>query len=384
MKSLARILGVIGMLALLLIPNSAQAADFRAGENALTVPREQTVNDNLYIAGDTVTVSGTVNGDVVTAGSDVTIEGTVNGSVWVLSGAVTITGTVQGSVRAGAGTVVIKGTVAQDVLAGSGDVTIGPGAAVGRDLVVGSGSLSVGGAVARNLKVASDKIDIAGSVGGSVNAESGEHFRLAAGSKIGGEIKYSGSNELVRDPAAQVTGPIDFTKSEDGGGEKEGFGSELSGQIYWFLASLILLAGILIYARRAALRAAAVITERPGKTVLVGLAFTILTPIALFILLITLVGAPLSAIGLMGYIVMLYSAKIFVALAIGQLALRRNEDSFWFALGAGTLGLALFYVLCIAPGIGWIVGLATVLFGTGAQLLLMQEVYGANRKKFGS
>lgn len=380
---LVRILTVL-VIAVLAIPVPAAAAEFRGGEETTTVPAAQTVEDDLYVAGQTVTINGTINGDLVAAGSDVTIDGTVTGSVWVVGGTVTINGTVGHSLRIGAGNVTVNGKVAGDVLAGAGQLTVGKGAEIGRDLVVGAGSLTQNALVGRNLKFAADQITVAGTVKGSVQAQSGERFILEPTAVIGGAVDYSGPRELTREQGAQIGGAVDYTKTERQS-QPNSLAERLYGQLYWFLASLLLLIAMLLYARRAAVRGADLIGERPGVVVLAGLAFLILAPVVGFILLITLVGFPLSVITFLGYWLVLYTAKLFPALALGRAVFRRAQrDSFWPVFGAGALGLALFYLLAALPGIGWLVNLAAVLFGVGAQLLLFRELYASVKKKYGA
>ncbi len=384
MKWLARI-ALVALLAVLLTPAMAGAAEFRGGQEATTVPAGQTVQDDLYIAGQTVTISGTVNGDLVVAGSNVTVDGTVTGSVWAAGSTVTINGTVGHSVRAGGSTVTIKGQIAGDGLAGGATVTVDSGAAIGRDLIVGASQLTVNGTVGRNVKFAADQATLGGPVKGSVTARSGNQFTLAQSAAIGGGINYSGPAELHRDQGAKVAGAIDYTKVQARQAQQPSIGERLAGQTYWFIAAVLLLLAILLYARRAAVRAADLIGQRPGGTVLAGLAFLILAPVVGFIFFITIFGIPLSAITFLGYGLLIYTAKLFPALAVGRAVLRgAKPDSFWPTFGVGVLGLAAYYLLAALPVVGWLVGLAALLFGLGAQLFLFREIYGSIKQKYGA
>lgn len=81
-KRFTRFLIIFLLVVLVLIgfPPGVQAADFRTGQD-VTVPAGETVNGDLYIAGNTITIAGTVNGDIFTAGSSVAVSGTVNGGL---------------------------------------------------------------------------------------------------------------------------------------------------------------------------------------------------------------------------------------------------------------------------------------------------------------
>ena len=119
-------------------------------------------------------------------------------------------------------------------------------------------------------------------------------------------------------------------------------------------------------------------------SLLAGIAFVLAAPLLAGILLISLVGLPLSLFTAFAYALILYSAKVFVALAVGGAAIRKLPDRFWPVFGAGTLGLALYYLLAAVPVVGGLVTVAALLLGTGAQLLLFKELYEANRKKYGA
>ena len=261
MKRLTRF-AAVGILVLTLLPASAQAADFRSGEELLPVAAGQTLDDDLYAAGSTVTINGTVNGDVVVAGSDVVITGTVNGSVWAAGSTVTISGTVTDSLRAAGSDVTVSGSVGRDVLAFGSNVEVSPTAKISRDLVFAGSDLVDRGSVGRNVKAGGNTLVLSGPVAGSVDAEVND-FTLGQGAAVAGTIDYTAPKELNRESGSQVTGAVNYTeRSQDE--NRESFVDRLTGQFYWFLASLLLLIGILLYARRAAVTAADQIVTRPG------------------------------------------------------------------------------------------------------------------------
>lgn len=381
-RGTAKRLLLIGALVcgLAAVPVVAQAATSRAGD-LVTVSRGQVVKDDLYAAGETVTITGTVEGDVVAAGSDVTVAGRVTGSVWAAGSTVRVTGRVDGSVRAAGSDVTVTGNVGRDVLFLGSDADIARSSRVAGDVLGYAGQVTIAGSVGRNVEIGADTLLVSGTVGGSVNADTGDGFRLADTARISGDVTYTGTEELAREKGARVGGSVDFTKQEQ---EQRSFADRLNGQVFWFLAAVLLLLGILLYARRGAVRVSALVTGRPGVSLLAGIGFVLVTPLLAGILLISLVGLPLSLFTVFGYALVLYSAKVFVALAVGGAIVRKLPDRFWPVFGAGTLGLAIYYVLTAVPVVGPLVMIGTAVFGTGAQLLLFKELYEANRKKYGA
>ncbi|MGB5516695.1 MAG: hypothetical protein WBP36_19445, partial [Thermoanaerobaculia bacterium] len=76
-----RQLSKIGLLAVclsvsLLLSSPAGAAEFKTGKE-VTIEKDEVIEDDLYMTGETMTVKGTVKGDVVASGKMVRIEGVV-------------------------------------------------------------------------------------------------------------------------------------------------------------------------------------------------------------------------------------------------------------------------------------------------------------------
>src|SRR5438094_10181681 len=76
----------------------ASAADLRQGPS-VTVGTGQTVNDDIYAAGGTISIDGNVNGSVIAAGGTITVSGTVTRDVMETCGTMHLTYNAVGSVR---------------------------------------------------------------------------------------------------------------------------------------------------------------------------------------------------------------------------------------------------------------------------------------------
>ncbi|MCX6796244.1 MAG: hypothetical protein NTW06_01975, partial [Candidatus Falkowbacteria bacterium] len=71
---------LIVFFALILLPIGAQAAIYKTG-SSVYVGKDLIVPDNLYAAGNTVTIDGTVKGDLICAGGSIIVNGKVEGDV---------------------------------------------------------------------------------------------------------------------------------------------------------------------------------------------------------------------------------------------------------------------------------------------------------------
>lgn len=113
-----------------LVP-SALAIEYRQGRTT-TVAANETVDDDLVVSGDSVTIDGTVNGDVFAAVNTIIVNGTINGSLFAAGRVVDINGTVSGTAAAAAERVLVQGRVERSLLAAGRTVTLAQGGSVGR------------------------------------------------------------------------------------------------------------------------------------------------------------------------------------------------------------------------------------------------------------
>ena len=125
-------IAVAGLL--VLIPIAAAA---RLTQSDLVLVRaDDVVTEDLYAAGNRITIEGRIEGDLIAAAfEEVLISGEVTGDVTVVAGRVTITGTVGGSVRVAAGLVQIGGSIAEDLAVASWETVVDPTGTIGRDLI---------------------------------------------------------------------------------------------------------------------------------------------------------------------------------------------------------------------------------------------------------
>lgn len=107
-------------------------------------------------------------------------------------------------------------------------------------------------------------------------------------------------------------------------------------------------------------------SETPGKMFLPGIILTLILPPIAILLIITIIGIPLSLIIGASWLIMTYTAKILTAIWIGQLIIkkitRRSEPSLSWAL---VVGVIISWFVFAIPYVGWLLGLAAIFFGMG-------------------
>jgi acyl-CoA synthetase (AMP-forming)/AMP-acid ligase II len=101
------------------------------------------------------------------------------------------------------------------------------------------------------------------------------------------------------------------------------------------------------------------------------------TPFAIIILLVIVIGIPLSLILTAAYAIAIYLSVIPVSLCIGRLIIGRQktENRRGLLLAALAVGLAILTVIKFIPVFGFIVGVFTALFGMGTIIVYFTKIY---------
>ncbi|MBU1177718.1 hypothetical protein KJ903_00700 [Patescibacteria group bacterium] len=377
------LIGVVALFMFLVLPVSAQAIEFKNGDEVI-IAADQIIEDDLLVAGGNIRIHGQINGDLVIAGGDVEVTGQVNGDVLVGAGQVTIEGPVMDDVVASGGQVRIKERIEDNVILAGGMVEIDDNVLIGRDLIVGAGNVSLYGDVGRNIWVGAGEMKLAGEVGGNVEGEI-ENLSLTSDARINGDLKYSSTQEAQIDSGAEVAGVKEWTEAKNSySGAKVGSGNPVLAMITGTASKIISGLGLLIIGilfvllfPRIASRVLAKLTGQPGASFGWGLLVLIATPIAAVMVMVTIVGFPLALLVFVLYSAAIYLAKVIVGLWIGDRLIKaigkKQEVSLIWSVG---LGLVIFGIVVAVPFIGWLVKLVAIAFGLGAWLSVLKGYMG--------
>jgi len=408
---------------------SVEAVEFIEDGN---LPAGETIDDDLFIAGEIVAVDGTVNGDLFAVGETVTVNGTVNGSLMASGQTIIVNGEVAGSVYSGASTLTLGKTakVGRNLYFGGYSLKIDEGASITRDLAFGSYQAMLDGEIGRDVYAGSGALEISGSIGGDVNAEVADTkggstsfqffvppgapksippgLRVSDRAEIGGKIAYTStsdqSDNIGTDPGEGIVfstpQPDEFnvdTSSETG---QVSYGTRVGN---WFLKrtreTITLLAfGALILWLLPDLfntvihKAASAPLPSAGRGLLIVLLGCVIALIAAGLILAlgiffgvltlgglgwTIIGVGFSSLGLtLTTFVLLvsYGSKLVISFWGGKWLLERfvpqaAETKIWPLV----LGVLIYVLLRAIPVLGWIIGVIVTLIGMGAMWLVFKE-----------
>jgi hypothetical protein len=343
------------------LPVQAAAADLRQGGD-VTIGSGQTINDDLYVAGGTITVDGNVNGSVIVAGGTVTITGTVAHDVMVAGGTITVSGHVGGSIRAAGGNLTLNAPVSEDVVVAGGTVTFGSQGSVGRDLVMAGGNATVSAPITRNVLVASGTLTIRNHVGGDVRGRV-DHLTLD-GAQVGGNLDYTSNNQVAEINGAHVNGTTTQHPAPSTGG--------INPVISWLqgLIGIIVLGLIFLFlVPRLSTRSIDTLRAEPWVSLGFGAIILIVTPIVAVLVFLVglLIGVwPLGLLMFPLWLLTLALGYVVAGFLLGRLIFARLGWGGYHDALAMVAGLLVLAVVTVIPILGGLIGLAAVVFGAGA------------------
>ena len=218
------------LLSALLAIAPAWSKNVQAGKDVM-IGAQEVIEDDVYLAGETVTIDGTVKGDAVVAGRSITINGTVEEDLIAAGQAVALNGTVGDDVRMAGEVLLLKESarVADDLIAAGFSLESKAGSIVAGNLKFAGAQALLAGTVEQNLDGAMGAMELRGTVDGNMKVWVGSSkpyqapFRpepaieipevpsgltLTDSAKIGGQFTYKSATEAKISQEAQVAGGI--------------------------------------------------------------------------------------------------------------------------------------------------------------------------------
>ncbi|WP_027108389.1 polymer-forming cytoskeletal protein [Lacticigenium naphthae] len=339
-----------------------------------TLDRGSTVDGPGFFAGDLVEINGTVDGTTFVSGDLIRVNGDINGSLFVLGSTVQITGDINGNIYGAGQLIQLSGQNDGDAFFAGETVTIEQDAQVGRDLFVAGMNALFEGSVPRHLFAAGQSLTLNGEIGGNANLNS-EELTLEDSASIEGDLRYESPNEASLSPSATVAGETIFSQRDSWDREwtynrAERWEFILLAAVWSVLSALLVWFLIKLFSPHFWKDTVRPIGTQPLKTIGIGAVALLATPFIIVLLLITLIGVPMSILLMMLYGIALYISKIIVALYIGASIFRLfGKENFDKEVFLVLVGLIILELLSLINILDWIIGLIVILTGLGALIL---------------
>ena len=345
-------------------PKAKAWTQFKSGNNA-TVAAGETVDSSLWIGAKNIDIAGTVNGDVICGAQTVNISGTVKGDVICGAQTITLSGSVEGSARLGAQTINLNGSIGRSAIMAAQTINTDSRSQIAGDASLAASDMNLNGVIGRDLSAAGSNVNLSGTVGRDIKS-SADKIVLAGGAKVGGSIDYTSKNTISQLGGSQVGGNIDqhFPKAKS----HPFFRLIVFGGVFGLVVALILIASALLvtalfpqFVQRVSDQGA----KRPWRSLLTGLVASIVVPILLVLLMVTVVGIPVAILLLLSWLLINFSSGLFTSYLVGRRIWNSQHNALAIVL-AGSLALMILYFIPIVGIIGLV--LATWL-GEGMLLL---------------
>jgi hypothetical protein len=353
--------------ALLLLPAHAtvvQAATERPGVH------ETIIADDYFGAGTAASPAGPVDGDAFIAGAQVDLNTPVNGDALLAGGAVTLTGRIGGGLYAAGASVLIDGPVAGNARLAGGHVEITRrGQVSGKTTLVG-GRVTVLGKAGRQLTVFGEHVMLDGEVAGNVTIAS-RTLSIGPNARVAGKLTYRGSVPAQADPAAVIGGGISYLSFDF---EDETY-QPVARVVAWlgiiaFTVGLFLIGMLaILVAPQATAHMSKLARGRPVSSLVLGLVAIVCMPVAVVLLMLTIVGIPFAFMLLLSWPMILIFGYLAGVMAVsdavaGPSSQMRGRRIFLLAMGLGVMLL-----FSRVPFAGWCIGVLLLVMGVGAMAL---------------
>jgi len=317
--------------------------------------------------------------DLIAFGGVVDTRNSVGKDVIAVGGTVRISAPVLGDVRALGRTVIIDAPVSGNVAAWGSEISITENGSVGGSVVAGGEHVSIKGVVAGNAQLYANTLSLDGSFGSDVNATA-PNIALGSSASIVGNFDYKSTSEAAV-PDGVVGGKALYT----------GYATPRSANPFLAIVRLISLFGMLVVGLvlvtfiPKTMRAIGERTMRsPAKDAAWGAGVFLLTPIAVVILALTIIGMPLAFITLMGYGIALYIAHVIVGIVLGTYIIGAVKGRTYAGKAPLTLvmiiGVTVLWLIKSIPFIGALVALVSMVWGLGMIVRLKTNVLSIMEK----
>ncbi|HIE43811.1 MAG TPA: polymer-forming cytoskeletal protein [Candidatus Omnitrophica bacterium] len=348
-------------------------------DKKVTIEEERTIEENIAVLSEDLKVKGKIlrnifflsrkgvvegdlRGDLIGGAKEIDLKGEIGDDVFLVAKIINSEADIKGSLLFGAQSVEINGgKVWQDVVGVCEEADIRGDA--GGDLFLVAKEIRISGRVLGNARLNAERIV------------------LLSSSVIEGDLNYTSPRNIELQEGAQVKGNVNWNKPKTR--TRPSFTwmrkMRLQTRIYSFLSILLIGVVLVSLSPRKILSIEETLRSTPGRSIGFGALFVFLTPLGLFFIMLSIIGIPLSLIGFFLYFLILYISKIFISVIFGRLIIKREGKG--PLLGALAVGLLILYILTSLPVIGFLVSVATALFGSGAFLISQRQFYFDAKEK---
>lgn len=351
MKTISQIV----VLALVLLGLGGRVA--MAQENRLIVA--PTIKLPVLVAGEDKVIIDDIDGDLIGAGGQIKVISAITGDVYIGGGEVNFDGSTDQDLVVAGGKVTVSGQVGKNLIVVGGQVKIEDTAIVGGYVLAAGGEVFVNGQIGGPVRAATGKLTVGevAFIGGNLEADV-EQAMVSETAQIIGERRVN--VHKVETPKTSETTRNVMRKLA------------VTGKVIYFLSKLITLLVLVTLAGKL-MASAGGLLSRFWTTLGWGMVVAVVTPFVMIILMMSVVGIPLSLVIFGVYLLTMYLSSLVVAMAIGNVILEKG----WLPVKnnylLSVIGLIIISVATNIPVIGWLMSVIICCLGLGIVYRLVTE-----------
>jgi cytoskeletal protein CcmA (bactofilin family) len=348
-----------------------------------TVLIRDTVNEDLYAAGQSVQVSAKVYGDITAAAQRISIEETVEGDVNVAAEVVTISAPVADDIRAAGRLITISAAVGDHIVAAGETVIIGTKASTQGWVKLAGRQVEVLGNIGKDLTAAGQHVIVGGDIQGNAQITA-DTIVILSSANIRGKLIYRSPNKPDIQSGAVINGPVEQLPMPDTESVTAAAAKAMFAVLLVFGLALILV-GVVYYLAfpHFSLSSARTISEQPLQAIGLGVAVLIVTPFIILLLMMTVIGYLLALCILAVYLLMLLLGILTGMFYFTDLGLRRVFKQVQVSKGKRILVFIataiILTIMLIIPILGALLLLFILVAGNGALQLQLWRRYTATQ-----
>lgn len=326
----------------------------------IVIPEKESLASGTMLVGGRVDLEGSSMGDLFIAGGEVNVKGPILGRLMAFGGLVVVTSQCSGDVTVAAGHAIVR---TPDTPAISPGITA-PNAIKPPSLckLEAAGGLVEVDSFPGSVKIEGDKVILSGQFPGDVQIRA-RQIILSPGTTIGGVFRY---RAVTLEGQEQLTCTMELLPEEDEE-HKETVGQIILGKFLAFLMWSVLAYLLWLLAPRFSASVISCMRTSPWQTLGLGFIGLIGSPIAIILLMLTVIGilagVSLALFWIVGFLLSIAIMGTWLGEWLWGLLFKGAKP---YVLWSILLGMFVWQILLSIPILGFVVGLATIVMGMGA------------------
>ncbi len=347
MNKMRRLLYLVPLVVLILgtHPLPTHAAEFRS-DTSTTIT--DALHRDLFTAGQDFNLKAPLTGELFAVGNTINLNETPGRSAYLAGSNITIEKGTAYNVFAAGGTIIFNGEYGNDIYVVGNDITFDKASVVKGDLWISGTNVTLAGTINGTVHMSASNVTSSAVIGGDVTGTV-QALKFTGGS-IAGALNYKSDVDADGLSTVKVTG---ITSREPLPNQNMDL---LISVLFSLVASFIFGALLVVRFPSRVQAITAEFTQGYGVNLAWGLVTLAVTPLLLFILLLSGIGIKIGFAFAALFVFLLILAGVLGLFIIGRYVLAQIlpqfKDNLWAQLLAGAL---LGYLIRIVPYVGMIV-----------------------------